>query len=188
LKTKNILIAFIVLLLLGAYYYFFEIRKKAADDFAKNKAELLLPEFTGLKVVEMEIEGNYGTIVLKKTGSVWNIIKPIAAPADTQVCENALSMLALAKYASKIDGISAVDFGFNEPELKFKLIEASGREQQLIFGPATPAHDNTYVMADGNTNTVYVVPVSLKFDLNKKISDWQYKEPKKPAEVDNKED
>ena len=158
---------FIILLLiaipLGWYAYRDSVKGPIDDSPKRDKVFAVEAD----KIDELEIKSESGDrTTLRRKGSDWEVVQPIAAPADQAAVSGITSNLASVEIQRVIDENAAdlKEFGLAEPRVEVGF-KANGKQLRLQLGQKTPSGTDVYAkLADAKK--VFLVPSFLDSTFN----------------------
>src|SRR3972149_4621147 len=112
---------------------------------------------------------------LRKTGSEWEIVGPVAARSDAAEASGITSNLASMEIQRVIDEAPAdlKEYGLAEPRIEVSF-KSGGQEHRLLIGQKTPPGSDLYAkLAD--QKKVFLVPSYLESTFNKSTFDLRDK-------------
>lgn len=141
-------------LALGAAYWGWTHKLKPARE--KRVAEAKKP-FSGLEPaatseVLLRKKGS-PEVLLRRVDGAWRLVKPVAAPADTQAVEGLIKALADLSNEETIaeQGADLRQYGLDDPSgaVTFQPASPGAKPQVLFFGRDNPTGSYAYAMVDG---------------------------------------
>ena len=167
---------FIILLLIAiplAWYAYYDSKKGPVDDSPKRDKVFAVEAD---KIDELEIKSESGDrTTLRRKGSDWEVVQPIAAPADQAAVSGITSNLASVEIQRVIDENAAdlKEFGLAEPRVEVAF-KSKGQQRRLQLGQKTPAGTDVYAkLADAKK--VFLVPSFLDSTFNRGTFDLRDK-------------
>jgi hypothetical protein len=158
---------FIILLLIAiplGWYAYHDSTKGPIDDSPKRDKAFAVEAD---KIDELEIKSESGDrTALRRKGSDWEIVQPIAAPADQAAVSGITSNLSSVEIQRVIDENAAdlKEFGLAEPRVEVAF-KANGKQLRLQLGQKTPSGTDVYAkLADAKK--VFLVPSFLDSTFN----------------------
>jgi hypothetical protein len=115
-------------------------------------------------------------VELAKLANKWEIVKPVQLHGD----EGAIGMLAGTMTTISTDRLidehpaNLDQFGLANPTFEIDVQTKDGKTTKVLFGADNPAGTGTYAKLESDPK-VYTVPVYLKTDLNKTVTDLRDK-------------
>lgn len=163
----------VVLIALGAYLYFVESKRTPGDsEDAKEKVFAVEAD----KIDEVTIKSASGErTTLRKTGSDWQIVAPIAAAPDAAEVSGVTSNLSTLEIQRVIDENAAdlKQYGLAEPRIEVTF-KADGKQQAVQIGDKTPPGSDLYAKLP-DQNKVFLIPSYLESSFNKSTFDLRDK-------------
>ena len=158
---------FIILLLIAiplGWYAYHDSTKGPVDDSPKRDKVFAVEAD---KIDELEIKSESGDrTTLRRKGSDWEVVQPIAAPADQAAVSGITSNLSSVEIQRVIDENAAdlKEFGLAEPRVEVAF-KANGKQLRLQLGQKTPSGTDVYAkLADAKK--VFLVPSFLDSTFN----------------------
>jgi len=158
---------FIILLLIAiplAWYAYHDSTKGPIDDSPKRDKVFAVEAD---KIDELEIKSESGDrTALRRKGSDWEVVQPIASPADQAAVSGITSNLSSVEIQRVIDENPAdlKEFGLAEPRVEVGF-KANGKQLRLQLGQKTPSGTDVYAkLADAKK--VFLVPSFLDSTFN----------------------
>jgi Domain of unknown function (DUF4340) len=168
--------SFLVLVVIGAglsaYLYFVESKRDPSDADKKEKVFTVESE----KIDELNVKSESGErTTLKKSGSEWQIVAPVAAPPDTAAVSGLTSNLSSLELQRVIDDNpqDLAEYGLAQPRLEVGF-KAGGQEHRLLVGRKTPAATDLYAKL-GDQKRVFLIPGFVDTTFNKTTFDLRDK-------------
>jgi hypothetical protein len=149
--SRSLLALLLIAAGLGAYIYFVEAKRDTSDPATRRDKAFTLETGT---IEELEIKSASGEVTtLKKSGGEWQIVTPVAAPADSGAVSSLVSSLeTLERQRTLEDNPSSVSpFGLEPPRVSVKF-KASGETtaRELLIGNKTPTGADLYARVSGS--------------------------------------
>lgn len=171
---RSFLAMFVVLIGLGAYLYFVEMKRTpGADDDDKHEKVFAVEAD---KIDEITVKSATGEpTTLKKTGSDWQIVAPVAASPDGAEVSGLTSNLSTLEMQRVIDenATDLKEYGLAQPRVEVSF-KADGTQQTLQIGEKTPPGTDLYAkLAD--QNKVFLISSYLDSTFNKTTFDLRDK-------------
>jgi hypothetical protein len=158
---------FIILLLIAiplGWYAYHDSTKGPIDDSPKRDKVFAVEAD---KIDELEIKSESGDrTTLRRKGTDWDIVQPIAAPADQAAVSGITSNLSSVEIQRVIDENAAdlKEFGLAEPRVEIAF-KSNGQQRRLQLGQKTPSGTDVYAkLADAKK--VFLVPSFLDSTFN----------------------
>ncbi len=168
-------IVFVLAAALFAFIYFYEIR---GEERRREAEEVEKQLFSGLEadaIRAIELRGDAGDAIrLERREGRWQIVEPLAFPADEFAADAMAAALAdLSSEAVYADPQAPDVYGLGEGarELAF---EVEGESHRVRIGDKTPMGSNTYV-STGEGAEVYAVTSFAVNALRKELDDLREK-------------
>ena len=168
--------SFLVLLIIGAslsaYLYFVESKRDPSDADKKEKVFTVESD----KIDELIVKSESGERTsLKKTGSEWQIVAPVAAPTDGAAVSGLTSNLSSLELQRVIEENpqDLTEYGLAQPRLEVTF-KAGGQEHRLQIGRKTPAATDLYAKL-GDQKRVFLIPGFVDTTFNKTTFDLRDK-------------
>jgi uncharacterized protein DUF4340 len=158
---------------LGAYLYFVESKKTPGDDAAK-KDKVFAVEADTIDEITIKSESGERT-TLKKTGTDWAIVQPVAATPDASEVSGLTSNLASVEVQRVIDDnpTDLKEFGLAAPRVEVSF-KAGGQPHILQIGDKTPGGTDLYAKL-GDQKRVFLVSSFLDSTFNRATFDLRDK-------------
>jgi len=186
MKLRNVLIYLLVLVAIATYVYVVEVRQKAREKAAKEKADKIMhlrkDEITHVLLQSAE----KGKVELKKVGGKWVLTAPVKAKADEPPLETLLHTATLRKREKLIKekDVNWAEYGLDKPQFTISL-GAKDKQTTVRFGATNPAGTSYYVRVD-DSPALLLVADTLKNGLDKSAFDLRDKTvvAMAPADID----
>jgi hypothetical protein len=167
--------SFLVLLVLGgalAGYVYYDSKKEPSSADRKDKVFTVESD----KIDEMTVKSESGDrTTLKKRGTDWQIVQPIAAQPDSAEVSGITSNLSSLEVQRVIDENpqDLKEYGLAEPRLEVTF-KSGGQERRLQIGRKTPPATDLYAkLAD--QKRVFLIPSYVDSTFNKTTFDLRDK-------------
>lgn len=162
-----------ILVALGAYLYFVDSKKTPGDD-ADKKEKVFTVEADKIEEISIKSESGEKT-TLKKTGSDWQIVQPVAAKPDDAEISGLTSNLSRLEIQRVIDENAADLSAYGlEPARVEVTFKADGKQQTLHIGQKTPPGTDHYArLAD--QKKVFLISSYLDSTFNRTTFDLRDK-------------
>ena len=179
MKPGRIALLALLVAALGAYLYFVELPKSREEAATKKLLDVAADDVTGLTLVFPDRE-----IALEKKDGRWQLLRPVAAPADDTAVGAMVSSLVGATVQKTIDELpkNLADFGLDKPDPLVRVVAGDRTLPELRLGRTTTVGAKAYVRR-GDEPKVLLVSSSTRLALDKKAEDLRDK-----VEVDFKDD
>ena len=175
-KTTTAL--FLIVVGLGLYIKFYESKRPGTEDAEKHAQNVV--NFDREKIDGIFIQNGDDKIELRRRDQKWRLETPVKDLADNMVVDNLLSDLEGWQKQTTISGkeIDAdkgrlAEFGLNKPKLRLKLT-GQGAPPEVWFGKDAALEGKMYVRFE-NSKETFLVPQSIKKDIEKKADDFRDK-------------
>lgn len=176
MSWRKLLILFVGVLALGGYTYFVEFKGAEKRREREERAQQVF-QVDWEKINQLTLIRPSEHITLKKVGSQWRIIEPIADRADEFVVERLYQSLRDLMIERVVDSSKAAPapYGLDKPELRVKLLDTDNYEVgELQLGKKSPVGNSRYVLATPR-NQVVLVRESIASELNKSLFELRNK-------------
>lgn len=170
--VRSFLLLLVVGLGLGGYLYFVESKRDPSD--ADKKAKVFTVESD--KIDEFTVKSESGERTsLKKTGSDWQIVEPVASPTDNANVSGITGNLSSLELGRVIDenAQDVSEYGLSQPRIEVTF-KAGGQSHRLFIGRKTPAGSDLYARID-DSKRVFLVPSFVDTTFNKTTFDLRDK-------------
>ena len=152
MNFKTTLFLLILLAGAGAAVYFVNKspQKDETDQTTATPKKLL--DITSVDVNQLIIPPADGKrIVLKRDGLQWNLLEPVAAPAETNPPSEILSDLEAMTSTGHVSesGADAAATGLTPPQFALEMDTKDGKSTKLDIGSRSGTGDQLYVHLDG---------------------------------------
>ena len=143
---RSFVVLLVILIGLGAYLYFVESRRTPGDD-AEKREKVFTVEADAIDEVTITSEAGEST-TLKKSGETWQMVAPVAAPADAAEMSGITTNLSTIEEQRLIDENPAnlEEFGLAKPRIEVTF-KSAGEEHRLQIGSKTPTGSDLYAKA-----------------------------------------
>jgi len=169
---------------LGAYIYFVESERDPPGT-PETRAKVFTVESTAIEEVEIRSAAGPAT-TLKKTGTEWQIVAPVTAPADASTVDSLVSSLAGLEVQRVVEESPAAmaPFGLEPPRFSVAFRAAgSTTPQRINFGSKTPTGSDLYARVEGQPR-LFVVASYLEDTFNRETFALREKDALKFASAD----
>lgn len=192
MKPRTLLWLLVVVLGLAAFVWLEERKMPSSAERAERGKRLLGLEEQDVTALAFEVGG--ATVRLEREAEAprpeddgndgdpepafppparWNLVAPLAAPADAAEVGRVLgSLLGLEKQRT-IEDFDAAELGLASPRARLTF-EAGERKTTLLVGAQVPQSDSMVVALEG-AKEAHVVPSFVFADLGKAPGDWRDK-------------
>ncbi len=151
---------------LGAYIYFVESKRDPTATEARDRVFTL--ETSAIE--ELTLQSATGqTTTARKTGTEWQIVAPVVAPADSGVMESLLSSLSTLEIQRVVDDAPGSLAPYGLEPARFSLAfrtTGSSTPQRVSFGNKTPTGSDLYARIEGQPR-LFVVASYLEDTFNR---------------------
>jgi len=157
---------------LGAYLYFVESKRDPSDADKKEKVFTVESD----KIDELVVKSESGErTTLKKTGTDWQIVAPVAAQPDGAAVSGLTSNLSTLEIQRVIDedAKDLGEYGLAQPRIEITF-KSGGQEHGLQIGRKTPAATDLYAKV-GDRKRVFLIPGFVDTTFNKTTFDLRDK-------------
>lgn len=157
---------------LAAYLYFVESKRDPSAADKKDKVFTVEAD----KIDEMTVKAESGEqTTLKKTGTAWQIVAPVAAEPDGAAVSGLTSNLSTLELQRVIEENppDLAEYGLAQPRLEVSF-KAGGTEHRLQIGRKTPAATDLYAKL-GDQKRVFLIPSFVDTTFNKTTFDLRDK-------------
>ena len=174
MNSKTTGIWFTIAAALAALIYIFQhfLRPAVRESFS------LLPDLRPAAVTSVQVIPS-GALEIRadRTNGIWQLVKPIAYPAQPAAIESLLDALQKLTAATRINAAELrnhrdadTEFGFETPRLSL-VIESGGQRRQLLVGNKTPPGDQVFLRVVGLDGAFVADADWLKFI--RPANDWR---------------
>ncbi len=157
---------------LAAYLYFVESKRDPSAADKKDKVFTVEAD----KIDELTVKSESGEqTTLKKTGTAWQIVAPVAAEPDGAAVSGLTSNLSTLELQRVIEENppDLAEYGLAQPRLEVSF-KAGGTEHRLQIGRKTPAATDLYAKL-GDQKRVFLIPSYVDATFNKTTFDLRDK-------------
>ena len=163
----------VILIGLGAYLYFVESKRTPGDD-AEKREKVFTLEADAIDEVTIKSEAGEST-TLKKSGETWQMVVPVAAPADAAEMSGITTNLSTIEEQRLIDENpgNLEEFGLAKPRIEVTF-KSGGQEHRLQIGSKTPTGSDLYAKT-GAQSKVFLVASFLESTFNRSTFDLRDK-------------
>ena len=166
--ARSTLMLLVVFVALGAYVYFVELERQPASETPPNESLLdtTAEEFSRLTIGV----GDEETVLARADdGDAWQLIAPVATPADDTQVSSLISALASVEVRRVVDdaAVDVTPFGLSEPSVEVGFVlSGDAPEQRLLIGDTTPTGSERYAML-ADSGRVVLIASHLNTTLGK---------------------
>ncbi len=172
MRGMRFLILLIIAIPLGWYAYY-DSKKGPVDDTPK-KDKVFSVESDKIDEIEVKSESGDHT-TLRKKGTDWEIVQPLAAVPDQSAVSGITSNLSSVEIQRVIDenATDLKEFGLDSPRVEIAF-KANGQQHKLQLGQRTPAGSDVYAKLP-ESKRVFLVPSFLDSTFNRSTFDLRDK-------------
>jgi hypothetical protein len=171
---RTTVILLVVAAALGSYYYLGEMKGGAKRKEAKETSALVFPlkdsEVTGIRTVR-----GADTLVIRRAGGDWELVKPVEAAADGGVVSSAVMSLVEARREETLEGgaTNLASYGLQPPALEVTVSGPAGSAARTLrLGDYNPTQSFAYA-AWPDSNQVMLVSASARRAIDKSASEFR---------------
>jgi hypothetical protein len=167
---------FVILLLIAiplGWYAYHDSKKGPVDDSPKRDKVFTVDAD---KIDELEIKSESGEkTTLRRKGSDWDIVQPVAAPSDQAAVSGITSNLSSVEIQRVVDENPAdlKEFGLAEPRVEVAF-KANGQQRRLQLGQKTPSGTDVYAKLP-DSKKVFLISSFLDSTFNRGTFDLRDK-------------
>jgi hypothetical protein len=173
---RSFLVLLVLAVGLGAYIYFVESKRPSSADEETKRDKVFTVEADKIQQIEVRSEKGERT-TLKKADGKWQIVQPVAAPADETEVSSLASGLASAEVQRVVEEKPAdlAEYGLKAPRFEVEF-QASGNTEarRLLVGLKTPTGGDLYAKVAGQ-DRVFLIPAYLESSFNRETFDLRDK-------------
>ncbi len=158
MNTRTTLFLAVLLAIVGGLALWDHYKGASTEQRVSRSKRVI--EFDPKDITGIELVRSNQTIVLEKSGDLWDLKKPLAARADASAVNAILDELEFAERTRSIagkelEGVSLADYGLDTPALRVTL---RGKKQPitLLVGRETPTKDALYLQVEGRKEVCVV--------------------------------
>ena len=162
----------VILIALGGYLYFVESKREPGDGEKREKVFSVASD----AIEELTVKAESGEQTsLKKSGSDWQIVQPVALQPDNAEVSGIASNLSNLEVQRIIDEKPAdlAEYGLATPRVEIGF-KAKGQDHKLLIGRKTPTGTDLYAKV-GDQPRVFLISSYLDSSFNKKMFDLRDK-------------
>lgn len=153
MKTfRNTIIMLVILGVLAGYYYYAKATKKPAPS-----TNIISISKSKISSVDIKDAGN--ELAIEKSGSTYNVIKPVSYKADSTSTDDLFNSISGLKYSRKFTDTDVKKYGLDKSDFTISVSSNDGKKEDLIVGNKSPVGDSYYAKLK-NSNYIYVVDAS----------------------------
>lgn len=170
MSLRGTLVLALIFAALAGYLYFVELPRKTDDD--ETSALLRLDEAS---VSRIELEHPGRKVVLQKQDGAWQMLEPVAAPADQRSVENLIGAVGEARVKRTLEEAEELAvYGLDVPSATIRL-EAGGESLGVIeVGRNAPVGGSVYVQRDDD-GAVMLTDASFATRIDQQAADLRDK-------------
>ena len=167
---------FIILLLVAiplGWYAYYDSKKGPVDDSPKRDKVFTVDAD---KIDELEIKSESGDkTTLRRKGSDWDIVQPVASPSDQATVSGITSNLSSVEIQRVVEENAAdlKEFGLAEPRVEVAF-KANGQQHRLQLGQKTPSGTDLYAKLP-DSKKVFLISSFLDATFNRGTFDLRDK-------------
>ena len=157
---------------LGGYLFFVESKRDPSGADKKDKVFTVESD----KIDELTVKSEAGErTTLKKTGTDWQIVEPVAAASDSAAVSGITSNLSSLELNRVIDENpqDVAEYGLSQPRIEVGF-KSGGQSHRLLIGRKTPAASDLYAKID-ESKRVFLIPSFVDATFNKTTFDLRDK-------------
>ncbi len=182
MKGKITFILLGILVILSVYVYFVEMKGKANEKAAEEKAKRIFV-FEKPNVKKITIRRSDDTIICERDGDGWQILSPIQEKGFGSTVESLVSDVIQTTVEREItEDINWSDYGLDPPEITVVVESFTGERDSVFFGEENPTGSYLFVHKSGDPR-VLLTGVNIRTSLTKEVFDLRDKTAL-PFEVD----
>jgi hypothetical protein len=169
---RSFLGLFVILIALVAYLYFVESKREPGDEDKRDKVFAVQAD----QVEEITIKSESGDrTTLRKSGSDWQMVEPIATQPDSAEVSGLTSNLSNLEVQRVIDENPSdlAEYGLATPRVEVTF-KAGGQERRLLIGRKTPPGTDLYAKL-GEESRVFLISSYLDSTFNRSTFDLRDK-------------
>jgi hypothetical protein len=168
---RSFLALLVILIGLGAYLYFVESERTPGAGDERDLA------FTvdAAQIDRLRLQSSSGEqTTLRRESDVWQVVEPVAAPADPGEISSLTSSLATLQVQRSLDDITDfAAFGLVDPRIVIQFT-ADGQDRRLSLGLKTPPGSDIYARVDDDPRVI-LVPAYLESTFDRGTFDLRDK-------------
>src|SRR6185295_9745915 len=168
----------VVLAGLGAYIYFVTWKMPEGGADASAKKDKVFAGFEADKVDEIKVTSAAGdATTLKKEGTAWQVVQPIAAKADDSEVSGITTALGQIEVSRVVDENPANlnDYGLSNPRIEIEFKGAGDKDyRKLLVGDKSPTGGDLFARRNDDKK-VFLIPAFQETSLNRTTFDLREK-------------
>lgn len=156
-------------MLAGVVYY---LSQQPTPQEAANKSKTpQIMSFATTDATRLVISSGEKTTEIDRSGTGWQLVKPVQTPADANRVQDWLDQLGSLNADQVVQGASTdlTQYGLSQPKLNVEVGLTAGKSTQLMLGGKTPDGNDYYAQVP-NDKQVYLVNSPLGDDLNSALA------------------
>ena len=171
---RSFLVLLAILVALGAYLYFVESKRDPLDTGPK-KDKVFAVEADKIEEITIRAE-SCDTTTLRKSGSEWQMVDPVAARPDSAEISGLTTNLSSLEIQSVVqeNAPDLAAYGLDKPRVEVSFKSGGGQEQRLQIGQKTPPGTDLYAKR-ANDNKVFLISSYLDSTFNRGTFDLRDK-------------
>jgi hypothetical protein len=171
--VRSFLVLLVILIGLGAYLYFVE-SKRTPGDSGEKRDKVFAVEADKIEEIRIKSEAGERT-TLRKSGSDWQIVEPVAAKPDEAEVSGLTTNLSTLEIQRVVDENAAdlKEYGLAEPRIEVAF-KSGGQERRLQIGSKTPPGSDLYARLD-DEKRVFLISSYLESTFNRSTFDLRDK-------------
>jgi hypothetical protein len=151
MNTRTTLFLVVLVAVVGGFVLWDHYKGTTTEQRVSKSKRLV--EFDPKDITGIDLIRSNQTIVLEKSGELWDLKQPLLARADAGAVNAILDELEFAERTrtiagKELDGVSLADFGLDAPAIRVTL-HSKKRPLALLVGRETPTKDALYVQVEG---------------------------------------
>ena len=170
---RSFLVLLVILVALGGYLYFVESKRDPLDTGPK-KDKVFSVEADKIEEITIRAEAGDKT-TLRKSGSEWQMVDPVAARPDTAEISGLTTNLSSLEIQSVVqeNAPDLAAYGLDKPRVEVSF-KSGGQAQTLQIGQKTPPGTDLYAKR-ANDNKVFLISSYLDSTFNRGTFDLRDK-------------
>lgn len=158
-----------MIVLAGVVYYVSQ--QPTPQDLANKAKTPRILSFASTDATTLTISSGSSTTEVQRSNSSWQLVKPVATPADANRVQDWLDQLGSLNADQVVQGASSdlSQYGLSKPKLDVEVGLTSGKAATLKLGGKTPDGSDYYAQVPGDKN-IYLVNAPLGDDLNSALA------------------
>jgi len=158
----------VLVVLAGVVYY---LSQQPTPQEAANKAKTpQILTFNAVDASKVVISGGDKTTEIQRSGSTWELVKPIQTPADANRVEGWVDQLSNLTADQVVENASDLSqYGLAQPKVNVEVSLSAGKTAKLMLGDKTPDGNDYYAQVPDDKK-VYLVNSPLGDDLTNALT------------------